>query len=460
MISAPNRLRLSNGSSLMLALGMVLFMGCASSSSVSKRPKVITPDRSTTKEVEEIPTRVDTISWTFVPESETPPISAESRVESFRLDKSVKERYRVALLLPMRLETVQPNLDANNRKFAEFYAGFKLAAEGISNVNLDIKTYYTNRDLNTLDRILQDLEFYNPDLVIGSYESEVIKRTAEWGRENRVPVISPWLSSTKVAEDNVFYLQLRPSITSYYEEMLRHINDNYEGSEVVLLGREEQDATKNRILRRLQEELSPTPLANVYQELYVEEEELMEGDSIFYEAFELGAKAFVLPHYSSSRDDRYVYSCLRKLYAEQAEREFTVYTMPILLRSERIDLNMLKNLNTRTIEFRFPDQRDPEIQQIRENYYRTYGWLPGDDAYYGYDLLQFIALGLEEHGQYFHYYMAGQTIDLSQMKIHIEPYFKDENEMLDDRSRPDFMSNRHLYVIAYENDHFVIKDIR
>ena len=96
--------------------------------------------------------------------------------------------------------------------------------------------------------------------------------------------------------------------------------------------------------------------------------------------------------------------------------------MPIALNSERIDIDILKNLNIRTPEFRFPDYKDSDVQDFRELFYTTYGWLPSEDAYYGFDLMSFISYGLQRHGQYFHYFMAGEELQLMQMKINIQPY--------------------------------------
>ena len=69
--------------------------------------------------------------------------------------------------------------------------------------------------------------------------------------------------------------------------------------------------------------------------------------------------------------------------------------------------------------------------------------------------MKFIKYGLENHGQYFHYYMQGEPLNLMQMKINIKPYHK-----VEDSERPDFLVNDHLYIIEFDTDHFDVKDIR
>jgi len=456
MILVPNRQQPLSGSKfiIVLLIGITL-MGCASSSISTKSPNVIKPDVKKEKETEVAAIPVDTIQWTEVSEEDATPISTESKVGSFILDRVKKDRYKVALLLPVRAGASVPALDDNNKKYAEFYAGMKLSGRDESEVDIDVKTYYTNRSVSSISQILSDFDFYQPDVIIGGFETEVIRQTADWARTNRVPMISPWKSSNRVTEDNVFFLQMRPSTTEYYEKMLTHVNYNYAPEKVCIIGREGADDSKIRVLRRINERMASLPETQEFDQMLLSQEDIMETDSIFYEKFEEGIEAFVIPHFAW-KDEVYVYSCLRKLYAEKGENEFYVYTMPLVLNSDRVDVNILKNLNTRTVEFRYPDKRNPEVQAFKESYYNTYGWLPTEHAYYGHDMMKFISYGLANHGQYFHYYMAGESLDLMQMKIAIEPYNKNK----DDDDRPDFMSNKHLYIIEYDTDHFVIKDIK
>lgn len=458
MISQLSRLLLSSGNNLFfIVCGCVLILGCASTSP-KQGDRVLIPNKKIEKKEKENVIPVDTIEWTVVPETEIPPITTDdSRVESFSLEKVKKDRYKIALLLPLRLEkqAVTPDLSSNNKKFAAFYAGMKLAGQLGANIRVEVKTYYTNRDVGTIKAILDDMSLERPDIIIGSYESDIISETAEWAKTHRTPMISPWGSSTRVTEDNVFYLQLRPSITSYYEKITEHINNNFDRSKVYLLGRDEAaDQTMFKVIRRINEKNSPLPQVTAYQEMILSQDDLMNKDSLFSEVLEDGARAFILPQYAT-RDESYVYSCLRKLYAEQGMSDIYIYTMPIFLNSDRIDINIFKNVNARTCEFRFPDMRSPQVEQFREQYYKNYGWLPSEDAYYGYDVMRFIIDGLQKHGQYFHYYQQGEIINLMQMKINIQPYFKVEG-----KERPDFLVNDHLYIIEYDTDHFNVTDIR
>lgn len=456
MTSARSLRLLSNGSNWCFTLALFLFLiSCSSTTTSSARTKVIKPEKKVV-EVEEVIIPVDTIAWTVVSEDEFPPIETTAKVASYGLERVEKDEYRIALLLPMKIKQDIPSLDAINRKFADFYAGIKMAAQSDHDVRAQVDVYYTDREEGKLDQILSELQFNLPDVIIASYSSNLIKKTAAFGAANRIPVISPWKSSTTIASANVFYLQMRPSIEHYYKRIIEHVSQNYLKEEVRIVQRlDGSDRSKTRLLHKVQEEISELPINKPYEVFDVELDSLMNAEaSVFDTALVQDVKAFIVPHYNST-DESFVYTCLRKMYGEKLGRDFQVYTMPVALNSERIDINLLKNLSVRTAEFRFPNKENTEVQEFRKSFFETNGLLPQEDAYYGYDLMSFILQGLSSNGQYFHYFMAGEDIDLMQMNIHIQPFYKSE-----DKDYPDFMVNDHLYIIEYVDDHFEVKDIR
>ena len=454
MISVLNHLLRSSGSSLLI-FTCLLCISCSPTTTSTARTDVIKKDKPQSSKADVAAISVDTIQWTWADEEVYPPIrSIDGEVASYALDRVIKDRYEIALLLPLRLEQDIPNLDRNNKKFADFYAGLKMAAAEASDLAANITVYYTNRDERKLDEILASWRFRKPDVIIASHKRELIKKTADFGLENRIPVISPWLSSTAIADDNLFYLQMRPSINEYYKAILGELRDNFKDDEVRIIQRADRsDKAKTMVLQRLKEEASDAPIVTPYETLDIEIDSLMDAEAnVFDTMLVQGVKAFVLPNYSSG-DERYVYTSLRKMYGEKLGREFTVFTMPIAIRTDRMDINILKNLDIRTPEFRFPDMQNEEVLAFRKVYLDRYGRIPTEDAFYGYDMMQLLSHGLGKYGQYFHYFMAGEQLSLLQMKVHISPFYKEEGQ-----ERPNYMTNDHLYIIEYIRDHFELSD--
>ena len=143
MTSVPSRQRLLSGNSWFISIftAFILF-GCASSSTSSARTDILKPD---VKEVEETaPVLVaDTIEWTFRSEEEFPPVTVDTKVAAYRIDKVTREFYKIALLLPMRIKQTVPSINTNNKKFADFYAGIQLAAQKERDlITMDIPNIY------------------------------------------------------------------------------------------------------------------------------------------------------------------------------------------------------------------------------------------------------------------------------------------------------------------------------
>lgn len=459
MMSAPNHRPLLNGSKIcVLWCAMIAMASCATSSVATSKgsPTLLEPNTDEVKSGEDAPLHVDTMQWTLVSD---PPITSDMAPDE-HLPVERKETYEVALLIPFRTSGVYRSgeLDANKEKFAHFYAGMKQAIQdhSRSDLNVHITTYDTNRSKADLEKILSRMDAYRPDLIVGPYESDLIAEAARFAKENRIPLISPWKASTRITSDNVYFLQLRPNITEYYSKIVQHLNNHFDRSEVLIIGRKTgEDNPKIRAIQEINQLESSIPVVQAYREFLVDEDSLMVADSmVFDHVLNEEVKAFFLPHFSS-RDEGFLYSCLRKLYAEKGDRDIAIYTMPLALNSDRIDINILKNLNLRICEYRFADMRNPQIQSFRQKYFDEFGWLPTEDSFFGNDVMNLIFYGLKEHGKYFHYYMAGERIDLNQMSVFIEPYSNDpQSDVID------YMMNSHLSIISFVNDRFTIRDIR
>lgn len=457
MTSVQSHLLRLNGSKMSFTLFISVFLlACSSTKEVTrnKRPTVINPDP--TEKVEEKKEEVlamDTVRWVEVPDSEFVPISDETGEDNV-LSEVRESTYDVALLIPFRLmDYDMAELDANNAKFAHFYSGLKMAlGKSDADIRIRIRTYQTNRKLSDVEQILAELERDMPDLIIGPYETDALSKAASFAKDNEIPLISPWKASNRVTSDNLFYLQMRPNVPSYYDAILKHMNASFDRESIrVISNANGRDKSIISYIQKSNQEKSILPLVEPLKEFQISEDSLLYSDSlIFRDVFEEGANVFFLPQYNVAKDEGFIYECLRKLNAEKGNRDIYVYTMPITLNSDKVDLNILKNLHIRVCEYKYADDRDPIIQRFKNDFYQSYGWLPNEDSYFGYDMMNFVLYGLEKYGKYFHYYMKDETLDLSQMSIKVEAYLDSNGELA-------YLMNNNFYIIEYENNHFNIK---
>jgi len=471
MISVPNHLPRLNGNKLfaiLIIISGLAIQSCSTTKSVYKPSTVKSPEI-----VEEIVKQetIDTVKWEVVPQKEMPPITSEA--EEMVLDK--KEVYNIAMFLPIEAQKSDAQIQAiiensTTNRFISFYAGALMAMSDLEEqgVNLRIDVYDSQRSAEKVSSELNSIGFKNMDAIIGPYGSSRNKQglinTAEFGKENEITVVSPWYASSSLAKENPHYIQLRPNLEDHYTAMLQHAKDNFEDSEIILLGREQLDPRRkrsdtNRIkyLQRIHKEISGSMNTRDLKVFDVHVDSLLTGetayDSLFYEP---GRKAIIVPYYASG-DESFIYNCLRRINGEKAFEPVHVYAMPIALDSEQIGFNLYRNLNMKICRSKFVDKSNDGVRHFERNYYQKYGAIPNDDAYHGYDVMFFVGSNLYNYGRNFQYFIdEPQEYLQSSFRIEKVP-FKDSNTNIEsnqDGNKFNYFVNKHLDIIEFEGEVF------
>lgn len=454
-VQSPQR-RLNGNNILAIIVAIILFIGCSSTRSSTGSTPVLLESKKQENLAEKKPNTlvVDTIKWIVTDEAEVPPISADLATEEvLPFQEEYKNDYRVALMLPFRLSgrTIDDMSDYN-QKFAHFYAGYKMAIGGEDWIQTN--TYHTNRNGDNVKNTLRTINS-NTDIIIGPYDKNTtLPIVAEYGRENRIPVISPWTASTRTTKNNLFFLQLTPNLSEYWSAILKDATKNFDRSKIrIITNQDGSDRGMVRFIQRLNEEKSGLPISEPLKEFPVSVDSLLYGDSLVFETvFEEEVEAFILPHYNTNSHDEFIYQTLRKINAEKEHRKPLVYVMPQAINSDRVDLNILNNLDLKICDYRFYDKRDIRYLNFKKEYYELYGRLPNDDAYYGYDVAKFVAYGLKKYGKYFHYYIKEEKVPLGQMSISVSPYNNDDDELL-------YLMNDHLDIFEFDEGYYQLKSV-
>ncbi len=456
MTSVQSLQLLSNGNKVFICLLISFWCFSCSSTKVlndGNRPQVVKPNtQSPTNEELSTAVPIDTIVWNITSTSDITPITSDMSSEVLPFEQVREDYYNVALLMPFRLTgKAMVDLNPSNQKFAHFYAGLRLA---LANENtISVASLHTNRSDDNIDHVLNDLSS-DTDVIIGPFDRKSIAKVATYGKENKIPVLSPWTASTSVTSDNLFYLQLRPNLSSYWKTMLKHATKEINRSNIRIISNADgSDKSMMSFIQKLNEEESGLPISQPIKEYPVSEDSLLYSDSLIFKmAFEEEVEGFIIPHYNTAKHDKFVYECLRKLNAEKEDRALKVYAMPLAINSDKLDINILSNLDLRICDYRFFDKRSSEYNRFKKEYYESYGWLPTEDSYYGYDVGQLLRLGLKNYGKYFHYYIKENPVPLDQMTIQVMPYYNSEGELL-------YLMNDHLDIFQFEDSYFGLKNI-
>jgi tetratricopeptide (TPR) repeat protein len=125
-----------------------------------------------------------------------------------------KKAFRVSLLFPFTLSVLEPTpLKKKNQFVIDLYQGMKLAVDSLNKTGIQIEllAYDTERNLDTLKKILKNEELKYSDLLVGPLFVDEAKLVNEFSMANKIPVINPVSSNGEFLADNKYALLLKPS---------------------------------------------------------------------------------------------------------------------------------------------------------------------------------------------------------------------------------------------------------
>lgn len=451
MTSVLNLQRLSSGSRLVILGAFFLFLsGCGifspkGNSNNGKDPVVLTDPKG----------GMDTLYTDPIPSSERPPITAETapEVEEDPFAAFKKESYNITMFIPFSSEEYDyVNPDNNDPRFVHYYAGVKMAlneleAEGSK---LRVKVVDSKRDPKKVTDMILNGALSDEDIIIGPYSRDGLKAVADYGKKNKKAIISPWLASSRIAQANPYYVQLRPITSSHYFKLIEHAVKNYDPSEILLVGRDvKNDLNRFRYFQRTFAALNNT--TQKLEEFIVSEDSLSYGETAFDSLFVNGGKrAIILPNWNYNDED-FIYACLRKLNVEKGMTDIAVYGMPIMFDSEKMEFDFYKNLNIRVAISEFVDWDSRKVKDFTQKYFNAFGELPSKDAFEGYDMTRFIAGNLMKYGLNFQHHLENDKTTYLQTAYDIQRVYEDGDEKFENIK---YLENKHLNLIQLVDNKF------
>ncbi len=457
MISVPNLLRQLNGNKfiqfgILVALGFFLASCGGSKKTISDATQTRPPtDRNKSDKTTRTSGTVDTIYWTEIDRTK----EYETKIEDLELDK--RSAYQVALLYPFGLDnnSLEDASDPDSKlgRMVHFYAGTKLALDRLKEEDIVLDVLTLDSESDNFDSKLQQCK--NADVIIGPKERGQLSTTAQYGKANEIPVVSPWLSSTKVAKDNPYYIQLKPSLKKHMIKIVDHVKENFSDEQVFLLGRKtKKDLGMMKYIQQVADAKTRGSETKPFKEYFLEEDSLIIGetayDSIFYTD---KTSVFILPNWSFVEDEKFVYNAVRKMSGEKGLNDVVLYGMPILLESDKIQFDLYNNLKMRICRTSYLDRNAPEVKEFRQEYFRLYNDFPSEEVFKGFDMMMFIGRSLKNYGKKFQYFLDTYEASLFQTEYEVLKVFdKKKGDAFEDIQ---YFQNDHLYILEFEDNHFI-----
>lgn len=487
MISVPNHPRLLSGNSTLgLFLFLLSFTSCgilspASSgrSSGDKQEEQELPPIQGTRVYDPVkqqwviipnaPTeKMDTLVFSDVSINQMPPITMEG-LEQFRprLNTGVQlEKYRLAMMLPFLASRVAPDAEVIDYSVTNwslsFYTGAKMALKALEaeqKVSLIVDVMDTEGQPEHVQQLLRRPQALNANVIIGPYRRENIRLVADFAQQQGMLHISPYSAATNLTSDNPNFIQISPSLETHCENLLQHARNEFEPEEIILVARD--IPIERQCINTLQKEhfaILETTYADSLQTLISPDDAtaFLEMDISSYFATE-EKLAFIVPSWA---DESFVYSLLRKIDLERDEegQQIVVYGLPQWMNFEHIDFEYYEKLNVRISSNSFVDKTDEQVKRFQRAYYDTYGTIPEEEAYLGYDLVYYLGQMLSEYGTGFvGLPRAEQMIPLMHARFNLQPVYQDDPSAIELRLIDRF-ENKFVNILEFRNYAFERSD--
>lgn len=427
--------------------------------------KVYNPETGEWEIIMEVTAKLDTVQWKNLSPENFPPITSDGSYSDAGFigpesGESLKNAYKVAFLLPFlskRFNVLDDEIFKNSKWALNFYGGVKMAFKLLEREDVNLKVSVLDSDFSeakvqNLLRTNSDLA--QADLIIGPYRRSNLRLVANFARNRKIPLVSPYSASSSITEKNPFYIQVNPSIKSHCEAITRHVRQKYKTEDVILVARdipEEKDRLK--YFQEANYQIEGTRDTASFMQYIIRD-----ASADFHEMDvtpfirDSATTVFILPSY---KDETFVYSFLRQVAVAKTEEDtVVVYGLPQWRDFERIDFDFYENLNVFISSPSFIDNMDPEIRQFKKQFFEEYGTTAAPEALLGYDTMLYFGRMMKKYGTQFYRYLDQEKAEYLHTTFDFEPVIEKPDAFREVFNQIDRFENKYVHILKFEDYHF------
>lgn len=394
----------------------------------------------------EVAPKVDTIEWTYASEEEYPPIRDRNTMPVGEF----KDVYNVVLLAPFgasRLQSTSDRVSSRMLRMIEFLCGMEYGLEhSIRGVGIQLDVIDTQDDPAVSEYLLNRPEMLNADVIIGPYYTELLSRVSQFAADNQKVLISPW-NTSKLEQKNQLYVQMRPSLEVHSRKIASYVKSKYSEEEILLLTKNNERDIET--LQYFQDTITKNefgiPSDSIAEVVIPDIGNSEWVDTLMAEISRAGYRAFIIPVW---QDEPFVIATLSKLNVATAEEgEVEVFGLPQWMTMNRMDYEYFENLNVHLSSAKPFKYNTEDARGLRSSYFEGYGDLPGPDAFYGLDLIKWLAGQLQLSGTGFMQTLGTEIPNLDQ-EFAFVGIFGDDGESIH------HFENQFVYMIKFVDYQF------
>lgn len=371
--------------------------------------------------------------------------------------------YNVAVMLPFMSDQFNVNngrIYEKSKTAINFYGGMELAFQELERdgLNLNVSVLDTKGSVAETGNLLNRSDVFNAHLIIGPVRKDNVKKVAEFAKKNKKVLVSPLSPSSNLSPNNPYYVQVSPSFQSHCDAITKHVLDNYDADQVVLVVR-----NKGAETRRLQNfhdanaKIQGSSYTNKFKELIVPdvaaEFNNLDPTSYFHPTKKT---VFIIPSWSS---ETFINSMLRVIRIAknaniESTKEAVVYGMPKWQDYQKISFDYYEDLNVHISSSYYIDPTTSYTKDFRQRYFNQFGTIPDHNAYIGYDIMKYFGKLLNEHGDQFQFKLDQSSEQYLHTKFDILPTAPSSFTAGSEQYNINQFENSHVNILQFKNFYF------
>ena len=428
--------------------------------------KVFDPETGEWRTVREVSGKLDTVKWTDLSEDRYPPITTNSPMSGNKPSgggtqpggtSSTSGTYNVALMLPFLTQTSSAGSIDDNAKLAiQFYGGVQLAYDNLrsSGVRLNISVVDSEGASSKVNSLLRSSDLQKSDLIIGPYKRDNVNLVASFSKSNKIPLVVPFTAQMGMVENDPYYIQVNPSLKSHCEAITKHARKRYRTEDVVLVALDNPDEkARLKYFQEANANIEGHRAGSRFVEVLVGDNAgSIQKMNVKPYVREGRTTVFIVPSWSN---ESFVYSLLRQLMVEKsAGEDIVVYGMPMWMDYEQVDYDFFEKLNVHVSSASYVDLNDEKVRQFRRKFFDTYGTVPTEDAFLGYDVMLYFGTMINKWGKDFSQNLDQQAYDVLHGRFEFDRVVLDPSRHKEDLKYFDQLENTFVNILRFKDYHF------
>lgn len=343
----------------------------------------------------------------------------EDLVDKFRLKRAdfipeapktvFKERYAVSLMLPFMVSTLEPTPGRKrNQLVLDFYEGAKLAVDTLAKQKIDIslRAYDTERNLEKIKRILATEELKNTDLILGPIFPEENKIVQDFSVTQKINVFHPFSNNTELIGLNPHAFLFQPSAEVLGKKSADYMADHARGKKTMVFygtGKKDSVLAANYTQQARERGLRLLSAVRISNKETKKISDIL-ATATEYDEFKYPSQ-FTLRKDSVhgifvASDDPLIYTKVVGA-VEMRGDSVLVIGSENWLDDNAIDLEKYQTLKIALASPNYWDVKRPHYKAFEKKFLRTHGRVATNVARMGYELMLFVGNQLKTNGVYF-----------------------------------------------------------